>query len=130
MGPLLMAFGVIYAILPDLCKKHMSKTLGEIHFWMTLFGGFGFAILFNIIGAEGAIRREAIMPGPFDWSMPLLLFFALCVGIAQLIFVYNFAKTMRRKATIEEIKEYDVLHKNPQGNSFTPAGDPSLINQK
>jgi heme/copper-type cytochrome/quinol oxidase subunit 1 len=129
MGPLLMAFGVIYAILPDLCKKHMSKTLGEIHFWMTLFGGFGFAILFNIIGAEGAIRREAVMPGPFDWAMPLLLFFALCVGIAQLIFVYNFAKTMRRKTTEEEIKEYEVLHKNPMGNSFTSAGGSSLINK-
>ncbi len=130
MGPLLMAFGVIYAILPDLTKKHLSKTLGEIHFWMTLFGGFGFAILFNIIGAEGAIRREAVMPGPFDWSMLLLLFFALCVGMAQLIFVYNFAKTMIRKTTKEEIKEYELLHKNPQGGNYAPAGDPSLINQK
>ena len=85
MGPLLMAFGVIHAILPDLTKKHLSKTLGEIHFWMTIFGGFGFAILFNIIGAEGAIRREAIMPSPFDWSMPILLFFALCVGTTSII---------------------------------------------
>ena len=32
LGPLLMAFGIIYAILPDLTKKHMSKNLGEIHF--------------------------------------------------------------------------------------------------
>lgn len=32
LGPLLMAFGVIYAILPDLTKKHTSKNLGEIHF--------------------------------------------------------------------------------------------------
>ncbi len=131
MGPLLMAFGVIYAILSDLCKKHMSKTLGEIHFWMTLFGGFGFAILFNIIGAEGAIRREAVMQAPFEWTMPLLLFFALCVGLAQIVFVYNFVKTIKRKTTADETKEYDILHKNPTGDGHTPAGDySSLINTK
>jgi len=54
LGPVLMAFGVLYAILPDLTKKHMGKTLGEIHFWLTIFGGFGFAILFTVIGIEGA----------------------------------------------------------------------------
>ncbi|MGN6624056.1 MAG: cbb3-type cytochrome c oxidase subunit I [Candidatus Nitrosocosmicus sp.] len=130
MGPLLLAFGVIYAIIPDLTKKHLSKTLGEIHYWLTIFGGFGFAILFNIIGAEGAIRREANMPAAFDWSMLILLFFALCVGIAQFIFVYNFVKTWRRKATREEIEEYEILHKNPQGGGNTPPGDPSILNQK
>ena len=62
LGPLLMAFGVLYAIIPDLTKKHMSKNLGEIHFWLTIFGGFGLALLFAMIGAEGAIRREADMP--------------------------------------------------------------------
>jgi heme/copper-type cytochrome/quinol oxidase subunit 1 len=130
MGPLLLAFGVIYAIFPDLTKKHLSKTLGEIHYWLTIFGGFGFAILFNIIGAEGAIRREANMPTAYDWSMLPLLFFALCVGIAQFIFVYNFVKTWRRKATKEELEEYEMLHKNPQGGGNTPPGDPSILNQK
>ena len=38
LGPLLMTFGIIYAIFPDLTKKHMSKTLGECHFWLTIFG--------------------------------------------------------------------------------------------
>jgi heme/copper-type cytochrome/quinol oxidase subunit 1 len=57
-----MAFGIIYAIFPDLTKKHLSKTLGECHFWLTISGGFGLAILFNIIGMEGAIRREADIP--------------------------------------------------------------------
>ncbi len=130
MGPFLMAFGVIYAIIPDLTKKRLSKTLGEIHFWLTLFGGFGFAILFNIIGAEGAIRREASMPFPYDWSMLLLLFFALCVGIAQFIFVYNFVKTMRRKPSKYEEKEYEVLHENPKGNKYNPPGNTQEIKQK
>ena len=74
LGPLLMAFGIIYAIFPDLTKKHMGKTLGEIHFWLTTFGGFGLAILFGIIGMHGAIRREADMPVIFYWAMPPLYF--------------------------------------------------------
>jgi heme/copper-type cytochrome/quinol oxidase subunit 1 len=113
----------MYSILPDLTKKKMNKTLGEIHFWLTLFGGFGFALLFIVIGGQGAIRREASMPGAFDWAMPWLLFFALNIGIAQFIFVYNFVKTLRRKPTQQEIREYDTLHANPTADGIT-AGAP------
>jgi heme/copper-type cytochrome/quinol oxidase subunit 1 len=122
VGPLLMAFGVLYAILPDLTKKHLSKTLGEIHFWLTIFGGFGLALVFTVIGTEGAIRREADMPAAFHWAMPWLLFFALSVGIAQFVFVYNFIKTLRRKPTRSEVLEYDDLHKEPTGTGISKAG--------
>jgi len=115
LGPLLMAFGIIYAIFPDLTKKHLSKTLGEIHFWLTIFGGFGLAILFDIIGMQGAIRREADMPIVFHWAMPPLLFFALVIGLTQFLFVYNFVKTLHRNYTKRELEEYDELHKNPEG---------------
>jgi len=115
LGPLLMAFGIIYAIFPDLTKKHLSKTLGEIHFWLTIFGGFGLAILFDIIGMQGAIRREADMPIVFHWAMPPLLFFALVIGLTQFLFVYNFVKTLHRNYTKRELEEYDKLHQNPDG---------------
>jgi len=96
IGPLLFAFSVIIPALRynSRSKKHMNKTLGKILFWLTCFGGFGLAILFNIIGTEGAVRREADI-----WAMPYLLFFALLVGIAQFILVYNFATTLRRAYT-------------------------------
>jgi cytochrome c oxidase subunit 1 len=119
LGPLLFAFAIMYAIIPDLTKKKMNKTLGEIHFWLTLFGGFGFALLFVFIGGEGAIRREANMPGAFDWVMPWLLFFALNIGMAQFILVYNFVKTLKRKATRQEVSEYDKLHENPKALGIT-----------
>jgi heme/copper-type cytochrome/quinol oxidase subunit 1 len=119
LGPLLMAFGVIYAIIPDLTKKHMSKNLGEIHFWLTIFGGFGLALLFSTIGAEGAIRREADMQAAFQWAMPWLLFFAICIGITQLVFVFNFVKTLRRKTTSAELEEYKRLHQEPTGMGIT-----------
>ncbi len=121
LGPVLMSLGVIYAILPDLTKKHMGKTLGEIHFWLTLFGGFGFAILFTIIGTDGAIRREADMPAMWDWAMPWLLFFALSIGISQFVFVYNFVKTLRRKPTAQEEREYELRHHPGQTGGETGA---------
>jgi heme/copper-type cytochrome/quinol oxidase subunit 1 len=119
MGPLLFAFAVLYAIIPDLTRKHMSKTLGEIHFWLTCFGGFGLAILFNIIGTEGAVRREADIASAFHWAMPYLLFFALTIGITQFVFVYNFARTLRRKPTQKETGEYEQLHSEPKGVGIT-----------
>jgi heme/copper-type cytochrome/quinol oxidase subunit 1 len=122
LGPLLMAFGVIYAIIPDLTKKHMSKNLGEIHFWLTIFGGFGLALLFTVIGAEGAIRREADMTAAFQWAMPWLLFFAVCIGITQLVFVFNFVKTLLRKPTSAELEEYKRLHQEPTGMGITEGG--------
>jgi heme/copper-type cytochrome/quinol oxidase subunit 1 len=97
----------------------MSKTLGEIHFWLTCFGGFGLAILFNVIGTEGAVRREADIASAFHWAMPYLLFFALLVGIAQFLLVYNFATTMRRKPTQSETEEYEKLHSQPTGEGIT-----------
>jgi heme/copper-type cytochrome/quinol oxidase subunit 1 len=122
LGPLLMAFGVIYAIFPDLTKKHMSKNLGEIHFWLTIFGGFGLALLFTVLGMEGAIRREADMPVAFHWAMPWLLFFGLTIGISQLLFVYNFASTLRRKPSSRELEQYHLLHCQPTGMGMTKGG--------
>ena len=119
MGPLLFAFAVMYAIIPDLTKKHMSRTLGEIHFWLTCFGGFGLAFLFTIIGTEGAVRREAEIAAAFHWAMPFLLFFALIVGISQFLFVYNFARTLRRKPTEKESVEYERMHSEPKGVGIT-----------
>ena len=72
LGPLLMTFGIIYAIFPDLTKKHMSKTLGECHFWLTIFGCFQLRNIIQHIGMQGAIRREADMPATFGWAMPWL----------------------------------------------------------
>ena len=91
-----MGFGLIYLVVEDLSKKKLNKVIGEIHFWLTIFGGFGFAFLLTVIGIEGAIRREANMPPAFDWAMPILLFFALCIGIAQFVFAYNLVATLRK----------------------------------
>jgi heme/copper-type cytochrome/quinol oxidase subunit 1 len=97
MGSVLLAMGLIYAIVPAITHKRLDKTLGFIHLGLTLVGGFGLAFLFTALGYEGVIRREAQVPNEFMWSMLWLLFFALTVGFGQIMFAYNLFKTIARK---------------------------------
>jgi cytochrome c oxidase subunit I len=97
MGSALLGFGLIYSIVPDITKKRLNRTLGLSHLALTLIGGFGLALMFTYLGFAGVIRREAEIPQQFMWAMPWLLFFALTVGIAQIIFAYNLFRTLYRK---------------------------------
>jgi len=62
------------------------------------------------------------MPAAFQWAMPWLLLFALTIGMSQIIFIYNFLNTLRRKPTIFESEEYERLHQNPKGLDITEGG--------
>ncbi|MDX1371603.1 MAG: cbb3-type cytochrome c oxidase subunit I, partial [Nitrososphaeraceae archaeon] len=97
MGSALFAMGLIYSIIPSIIKVAFNKTLGILHLLLTLIGGFGIAFLFTYLGFAGFIRREAIAPDEFAWSMPLMLFFAIIVGIGQIIFAYNLFYTLNKK---------------------------------
>jgi hypothetical protein len=63
------------------------------------------------------------MPGVYDWAMPWLLFFALSIGIAQFIFVYNLTKTLRRKPTdLEDVEHEQRLKRSlDQGSAAAAA---------
>ena len=102
MGSILLGIGLIYGIIADLTKKKLGNTLGLIHLLTTLIGGFGLALMFTYLGFLGFIRREAVIPDQFSWAMPWLLFFALIVGIGQIIFAFNLGRTLIRKQTQEE----------------------------
>ncbi|MDR4489760.1 MAG: cbb3-type cytochrome c oxidase subunit I [Candidatus Nitrosocosmicus sp.] len=120
MGSLLFAFGLIYSILPDLTKKNsMSRILGLLHLLPTLIGGFGLAFIFLFLGFEGAIRREAMLSSDFDWALPLMLFFALTIGLGQIIFVYNVFKTLLKRdnkaissSSQKPLNDQKKLHEN------------------
>jgi heme/copper-type cytochrome/quinol oxidase subunit 1 len=102
MGSVLLGLGLIYSVVPAITKKNLGKTAGLIHLLLTLIGGFGLALMFTYLGFAGAIRREAEMPQQFMWAMTWLLFFAITVGIGQLVFVYNLFRTLSRHPKKEE----------------------------
>ncbi len=114
-GSLLLAFGLIYSIVPEITKKSFNRTLGHIHLLLTLIGGFGLALMFTYLGFAGFIRREAVIPDQFSWSMPWLLFFALIVGFGQIVFTYNLFRTTARKQNREEIAESQEASKEEEG---------------
>jgi cytochrome c oxidase subunit I len=60
MGSVLLAFGLIYSILPSITGKTLSRKLGAMHLILTNLGGFGLAFLFLFLGFAGFIRREGI----------------------------------------------------------------------
>jgi heme/copper-type cytochrome/quinol oxidase subunit 1 len=124
MGSILLGIGLIYAIIADLTKKKLGNILGLLHFLTTLIGGFGLAFMFTYLGFLGVTRREAIIPDQFSWAMPWLLFFALIVGIGQIIFAFNLGKTLiRRKQTQEEYKFVKMQEKRSIEEKHTMNND-------
>lgn len=65
MGSMLLAFGLIYSIVPAVTGKNLNSNLGTVHLILTVIGGFGLAFLFTNLGFEGFVRREAIVPDQF-----------------------------------------------------------------
>jgi heme/copper-type cytochrome/quinol oxidase subunit 1 len=96
MGSMLLAFGLIYSIVPAITGKKLNNNLGIIHLILTVIGGFGLAFLFTNLGFEGFVRREAIVPEQFTWSMSWLIFFAITIGLGQIIFAFNLFRTLLR----------------------------------
>ena len=103
-GIVFAGFGVLYWILPEISSKQWySKTLGEIHLWGSLVGGFGLAFVFTAMGYIGVPRRQYL---PFNTGLPftitlnyqfyldLALFFAIFVAAAQIPFIWNMLKTL------------------------------------
>lgn len=132
MGSVLLALGLIYSIVPNITKKNLDRGMGQIHIILTLIGGFGLAFMFTYLGFAGFIRREAEIPQQFMWSMPWLLFFAVIVGIGQIVFAYNLFRTLYRKYTAEEDQftqsqqqrmdnEYEAMRRNASGKLPTGA---------
>jgi cytochrome c oxidase subunit I len=107
MGSVLLALGLIYSILPSITGKALSRKLGLVHLILTVIGGFGLAFLFTFLGFAGFIRREGEIPSEFTWAMPWLLFFALIVGFGQVVFAYNFFKTLIRKKQTNKEQQYE-----------------------
>ncbi|MGZ5549896.1 MAG: cbb3-type cytochrome c oxidase subunit I [Nitrososphaeraceae archaeon] len=123
MGSILLGIGLIYALIADLTKKKLGNILGLIHLLTTLIGGFGLALMFTYLGFLGFIRREAVIPDQFSWALPWLLFFALTVGIGQIIFAFNLGKTLIRKQKPEEYEFVKTQEKRSIEENLTITSD-------
>ena len=95
VSALLGMFAGVYHWFPKMFGRMMNKTLGYIHFYLTIIAAYGVFFPMHFTGLAGLPRRyfsNAAFP-LFDDLMPInqvITIFALLGGFAQLIFLANF----------------------------------------
>lgn len=88
-------FAGIYNWFPKMYGKMMNKTLGYIHFWVTIVGVYGVFFPMHFVGLAGLPRRyytNSAFPY-FDDLIDaniLMTVFAIITGTVQLVFLFNF----------------------------------------
>jgi len=95
-GMLFAILGGIYYWLPKWCGKMYSETLGKWHFWLSvIFVNVTFFPM-HFLGLAGMPRRIPDYALQFaDFNM-IASIGAFVFGFAQLIFIYNIIRTIRK----------------------------------
>src|SRR5713101_8248298 len=94
-------FGGLYHWFPKMFGRMMNERLGRIHFWLTFVGIYATFFPMHFIGIAGEPRRY-YSPQMYEFLHglhPLNVFVSLAafgLGIAQIIFVYNFLYSLFR----------------------------------
>jgi len=92
-------FAGVYHWFPRMYGRMMNKTLGYVHFWLTIICVYGVFFPMHFIGLAGVPRRyyaNTAYEG-FDQLIninELISVFAIIAGVAQLIFAVNFFYSM------------------------------------
>ena len=95
------AFAGIYHWFPKMYGRMMNKTLGYIHFWLTIVCAYGVFFPMHYLGLAGLPRRyysNTAFP-MFDDLVNInsvVTFFAATAAIIQLIFLFNFIYSIFR----------------------------------
>jgi cytochrome c oxidase subunit 1 len=103
-GVTLMAtFGALHYWFPRMFGRMMNQTLGKVHFWLTFPTFYFIFLLMHFDGLNGMPRRYyswekydflAVVRGHQVWISLL----AFLLGAAQLLFLYNFFRSIRKGA--------------------------------
>jgi len=89
----------VYHWFPKMFGRMMDKKLGYLHFWITMIGAYGVFYPMHFTGLAGLPRRYytntnfPIFDDLADINV-IITIFALIAGFGQLIFVYNFVKSI------------------------------------
>lgn len=88
-------FAGVYHWFPKMYGRLMNKTLGYVHFWITMIAAYGVFFPMHFIGLAGLPRRyytNTAFPLFDDLSdvNVVITLFAILGGAAQLIFLSNF----------------------------------------
>src|SRR5690554_1896154 len=92
-------FAGIYHWFPKMFGRMMNKNLGYVHFWITAVCSYGIFLPMHFVGMAGVPRRyyeNTAFPMFDDLAdvQVLMTVFAILAALVQLIFVYNFVKSI------------------------------------
>ncbi len=106
-GSLMGVFAAIYYWFPKMFGRMMNEKLGKIHFALTFIFFNGAFFPMHILGVGGMMRR-IYNPTYYEFLKPLqpinqlITISAICLGIAQLIIVFNFFWSLWRGPKAEQ----------------------------
>jgi cytochrome c oxidase subunit 1 len=94
-------FAGIYHWFPKMFGRFMNERLGKVHFWLTFIGIYATFFPMHFAGFAGMMRRiySTQVYGFLADLAPLNAFISLAafgLGLAQVIFIYNFFYSLRR----------------------------------
>ncbi|MBN9086889.1 MAG: cbb3-type cytochrome c oxidase subunit I [Reyranella sp.] len=102
IAPIFAIFGGIYHWYPKVTGRLLSDTLGKLHFWVTFLGAYAIFFPLHYVGLMGVPRRYyemgemAFVPPSTATLNAFITVVALIVGAAQLVFVFNLVRSLRR----------------------------------
>jgi cytochrome c oxidase subunit 1 len=102
IAPIFAIFGAIYHWYPKVTGRLLSDRLGKLHFWVTFLGAYAIFFPLHYIGLMGVPRRYyemgemAFVPPSTVTLNEFITIVALIVGAAQLMFVFNLVRSLRR----------------------------------
>ena len=101
-------FAATYYWFPLMTDRMMSEPLGHLHFWCTLVGAYATFLPMHLAGLAGEPRQYAQLTGIPNRAgvmlaqlLPLnrfITYAAIFLATAQLIFLYNLVRSLRRGA--------------------------------
>jgi cytochrome c oxidase subunit 1 len=107
-GTLFALFAGIYYWFPKVTGRKMNDLLGRLHFWGSLVGMNGIFMPMFLQGLAGMNRRlydggrGYELFGKFDGSFHLQAWSAVFLGVVQLIFIWNFFRSIKRGEQVSD----------------------------
>ena len=97
-GSIMAVFAGIYYWFPKATGRLLNEKVGQWHFWLTFLGMNIAFYPMHFLGLDGMPRRNYTYPEGMGWDFWNLVstLGAFLLGIATLIFVHNFFRSLRK----------------------------------
>ncbi len=99
VAPILVVFGAIYHWYPLITGRMYNEAMAQFHFWVTFIGAYMIFLPIHYLGFLGVPRRyfeigeTSFIPESAQDLNKFITIFALIVGFAQLVFLFNMVRS-------------------------------------